>query len=164
MFGVSTYMKGKGWDDAAGLLDHYLAGTGEPYEVDAGRMLKELPTFQKDVDTSLAAVKQQPDGPVSTSWSPTNSGTKGDENAMNWYYGLHNFEYRVVGHKRGDHVNYQVEVRKRYDWGVPSEHRGDLTAPAGAVDVEQSEVARLDQTRLAKDFDVHGRTPTMTAR
>lgn len=164
MYGVAAYMDGKGWGDAASLLNHYLEGSGEPYEVDANRMLNELPTFRKDVDTSLEGLKKQPDGPVSTEWQSTNSGTKGSEKTMNWYYGLHHFEYRTVGHKTGDHVTYQVEVRKRYDWGVPSEHRGDLVAPAGVVDVEQSEVARLNQTRQARDFDVNGRTGTMTTR
>lgn len=37
-------------------------------------------------------------------------------------------------------------------------------APAGLVDVEQSEVARLNQTGQAKDFDVTGRTGTMITR
>ena len=73
-------------------------------------------------------------------------------------------QYRVVGHKPGDVVTYQVEVRKRYDWGVPSEHRADLVAPGKVVDAEQSEIARLNHTRLAQDFDVHGRTSTMTTR
>ncbi len=164
MYGVAKYMDGKDWDDAANLLNHYLEGSGEPYEVDTGRMLNDLPTFRKDVDTSLAGLKKQPDGPVSTNWKSSSSGTKGNEKVMNWYYGLHHFEYRVVGHKTGDQVTYQVEVRKRYDWGVPSEHRGDLVAPAGVVDVEQPEVARLNQTRQAKDFDVHGRTGMMTTR
>lgn len=164
LVGVEAFMKTKGWDDAASLLDHYLEGSGEPYEVDAGRMLDELPTFQKDVDTSLAEFKKLPDGPVQTDWSSTSSGTKGDAKVMNWYYGLHHFEYRVVGHKSDDQIAYQVEVRKRYDWGVPSEHRADLEAPAGLMDAEQSEIARLNYTGLAQDFDVHGKTPTMTAR
>lgn len=164
MVGVSAYMKMKGWDDAAALLDHFLEGTGEPYEVDAGRMLKELPNFQQDVATSLDRLKKSPDGPVDSGWKSTSSGTEGNENVMNWYYGLHHFQYRVVGHKTGDVVTYQVEVRKRYDWGVPSEHRADLVAPGKAVNAEQSEIARLNHTRLAQDFDVHGRTSTMSTR
>lgn len=164
MYVVAKYMDAKDWDDASNLLNHYLEGSGDPYEIDAKRMLDELPTFQKDVGTSLADLKKQPDGPVSTDWQSSSSGTKGNDKVMNWYYGLHHFEYRVVGHKTGSEVAYQVEVRKRYDWGVPSEHRGDLVAPAGVVDVEQSEVARLNHTRQAKDFDVHGRTGTMTTR
>jgi hypothetical protein len=162
MAGVEAYMQAKGWDDAADLLDHFLEGSGEPYEVDAGRMLEELPTFQKDVDASLAELKKQPDGPVQTDWASTSSGTEGDDRVMNWYYGLHHFQYRVVGHQSGDQITYQVEVRKRYDWGVPSEHRRDLEAPANLMDAEQSEVARLHHTGLAKDFDVKGKTPTMT--
>jgi hypothetical protein len=164
LVGVEAYMKAQGWDDAAALLDHYLEGSGEPYEVDAGRMLKELPTFQKDVDTSLAGLKKLPDGPVSTGWRPTSSGTEGGDEVMNWYYGLHHFQYRLVGHKSGDRITYQVEVRKRYDWGVPSEHRKDLEAPLHLMDAEQAEIARLNHTGLAQDFDVQGRTTTMTAQ
>jgi hypothetical protein len=159
---VSAYMKSKGRDDAASLMNHFLEGSGKPYEVDANRMLAELPTFQKDVRTSLTELKKQPDGPITTDWQSTSSGTKGNDKVMNWYYALHHFEYRVVGHKTGGHITYQVEVQKDYDWGTPSEHRKDLTAPGGLVDAEQSEVARLNHVRLAQDFQVHGRTSTQT--
>ncbi|GAA3167133.1 MULTISPECIES: hypothetical protein [Streptomyces] len=158
---VRGYLNTQGWTDAADLLGHFLDGTGEPVEVDADRMLTDMPAFRHDVDTTLAEVKKQPDGTFTSSWqSSAPDITQGDK-SLNWYYALNHFQYRVVGHKEGEHVTYQVEVQKRYDWGVPSEHRRDLDK--GPLHFEQADLARLNMVGLAKDFDVKGRSTTQTA-
>jgi hypothetical protein len=154
---VYFVLKAKGWNDAAGLLDHYLTGSGEPYEIDANRLLADVPNFQNDVASTLDDVHELPDGPFETDWKDTSSPHDQD---LNWYYGLNNFEYRVVGEKHGDQITYHVEVQKRYDWGIPSEHRRDLER--FPVELEQAEIARLNTTGNAKDFDVHGKTDTKT--
>lgn len=156
--GVQTVLSAKGWNDAAALLDHYLDGSGDPYKIDADRLLKDVPKFQGDVNTTLADIRKGPDGPFTTKW--LDSSSPHDQN-LNWYYGLNNFEYRVVGEKHGDQITYHVEVQKRYDWGIPSEHRRDLER--FPVHFEQSEIARLNMTGNAKDFDVTGTTGTMTS-
>ncbi|HEX6353178.1 hypothetical protein [Actinophytocola sp.] len=156
--GVQAALAAKGWGDASGLLDHYLDGSGKPYEIDANRLLKDVPKFQQDVNTALADARKLPDGPFTTKW--LDSSSPHDQN-LNWYYGLNNFEYRIVGEKHGDQITYQVEVQKRYDWGIPSEHRRDLER--FPVHFEQSEIARLSMVGNAKDFDVHGKTNTMTS-
>jgi hypothetical protein len=156
--GVYAYLLAKGWGDAANLLDHFLDGGGEPVEIDANRLLNDVPKFKQDVAATLGDVKNLPDGPFTTEWKNTSS--PADQN-LNWYYALNNFDYRVVGEKHGDQITYHVEVEKRYDWGVPSEHRRDLDK--GPIHFEQSDVARLNMTGKAKDFDVHGSTGTMTS-
>jgi hypothetical protein len=156
--GVFAYLKLKGWNDAASLLDHYLNGNGEPVNIDANRLLNDDPTFKQDVNTTLGDIKKLPDGPFTTDWK--NSSSPADKN-LNWYYALNNFDYRVVGEKHGDQITYHVEVEKRYDWGVPSEHRRDLDK--GPVHFEQSDISRLNLVGKGKDFDVHGSTSTMTS-
>ncbi|WP_399096565.1 hypothetical protein ACGH2B_29500 [Streptomyces sp. BBFR2] len=158
---VRGYLYTQGWGDAGDLLGHFLEGSGEPVEVDADRMLSDMPAFRHDVDTTLAEVKKQPDGTFTSSWqSSAPDITQGDK-SLNWYYALNHFQYRLVGHKEGDHVTYQVEVEKRYDWGIPSEHRRDLDK--GPLHFEQADLARLNMVGMAKDFDVKGRSTTQTA-
>ncbi|MFE6889796.1 hypothetical protein [Streptomyces sp. NPDC057694] len=166
---VSKMLRHKfGYDDAADLLDHFLEGGGEPYEIDADDLLADCPPFQKDVQTSLAQVAagDRPEGAFSTEWAASDSGFE-SEAQRNWYYGLYHFQYRLVGTKDGGEISYHVEVRKRYDWGTPSEHRGDLEkslAGYEVVDIEQADVAELNRVGLAQDFDVHGTTGERTGR
>ncbi|MEU6846167.1 hypothetical protein ABZ930_30255 [Streptomyces sp. NPDC046716] len=166
---VSKMLRHKfGYDDAADLLDHFLEGGGEPYEIDADDLLADCPPFQKDVQTSLAQVASgdRPEGAFSTEWTASESGYE-SEAQRNWYYGLYHFQYRLVGTKDGGEIAYHVEVRKRYDWGTPSEHRGDLEkslAGYEVVDIEQADVAELNRVGLARDFDVKGTTGERTGR
>jgi hypothetical protein len=156
--GVRAYLTAKGWGDASNLLGHYLDGSGDPYMIDANRLLNEVPEFQTDVAATLGNLRQRPDGPFTTDW--LDSSSPHDQN-LNWYYGLNNFEYRLVGEKHGDQISYQVDVQKRYDWGIPSEHRRDLEQ--FPVYLEQSEIARLNMVGKARDFDVQGSTDRMTS-
>ena len=156
--GVQGYLGVKGWHDAADLLEHYLDASGDPVRIDANRLLKDVPTFQSAVNGTLGDVRALPDGPFQTAWKPTSSPANVN---LNWYYALNNFSYRVVGEKHGNQLTYHVEVQKRYDWGIPSEHRRDLDK--GPIHFEQAELARLNAVGRAKDFDVHGSTDTMTS-
>jgi hypothetical protein len=156
--GVQAYLSQKGWNDGAGLLDHYLDGSGNPVEIDANRLLKEVPQFQTDVNSALGDVRKLPDGSFQTAWKGSSSPHTQN---LNWYYGLNNFEYRLVGEKHGNQIKYRVEMQKEYDWGTPSEHRRDLSK--GPLHFEQSEIARLNMVGKAKDFRVHGSTGQMTS-
>jgi hypothetical protein len=160
---VGLGLNAKGWGDAASLLDHYLDGSGKPVTIDANRLLNDSSTFKQDVNTTLGEVRKMPDGTFQTGW---NSSSAPAGKNLNWYYALNNFQYRVVGEKHGGQIKYHVEVQKRYDWGVPTEHRRDLDYKPGGVPLihlEQAEVAQLNALGKAKDFDVHGTTGTMTA-
>jgi hypothetical protein len=133
------------------------------HQVETGKlnMLQDMPTFQQSVGATLEDIKKQPDGTFQTNWQGSRPNLDDGGKNLNWYYAFNNFQYRLVGEKQGDHISYQVEVHKRYDWGVPSEHRRDLQK--FTAHFEQSEIARLNMVGEAKDFDVHGKTATMTA-
>ncbi|MCI2424162.1 hypothetical protein MOQ72_42890 [Saccharopolyspora sp. K220] len=148
------------YEDAANLLEHWLDGSGKPYEVDTQKMLKDMPQFQKDVNADLTEVKKGQDGKFETEWSDSRPDLDDGPSNLNWYYALNNFEYRLVGEKQGDEVTYQVEVRKQYDWGTPSEHRADLEK--GPVHLEQADIAHLNSVGFARDFQVHGKTGQLT--
>ncbi|MGW7056672.1 hypothetical protein, partial [Streptomyces sp. NPDC054888] len=89
------------------------------------------------------------------------------DRSIEWYYALNDFQYRLVGEKEGDEIKYHVEVQKRYDWGIPSEHRatvsGDGPGPLG-MDLEQADIAYLHSSDMAQDFNVSGSSDEMTAR
>ncbi|QKW19291.1 hypothetical protein HUT16_09630 [Kitasatospora sp. NA04385] len=152
-----------GYPDAADLLKHWLGASGTPYQVDPAKMLKDMPsTFGKDVDLTLDELRKHPDGPISTEWKSSEPDAAKDPRAANWYFGLNHFQYRLVGRKHGGTIDYQVEVRKRYDWGVPSEHRSNLHQTR-FVNLEQADIAHLNTTGQARDFDVTGSTGPLTS-
>jgi hypothetical protein len=151
-----------GWNDAANLLQHYINNTGEPYTVDADRMLNDVPQFQKDVNATLAQVRKLPDGKFQTDWGTSAPNLDDGGNNKNWYYALNHFKYRLVGEKHDGQITYHVDVQKRYDWGIPSEHRRPLNG--GPLHFEQADIARLNMVGEASDFDVHGQTSAKTTR
>ncbi|MEU6308347.1 hypothetical protein [Streptomyces chartreusis] len=126
----------KGWPTAAGLVQHYLDGSGKPVEVEPQQMMND---------------PNPADG----------------DRSMEWYYALNHFQYRLVGEKQGDEIKYHVEVQKRYDWGIPSEHRATVSGggpgPMG-MDLEQADIAHLHTSGMAQDFAVSGASDAMTAR
>lgn len=167
MVGVSTALRQyHGYNEAADLLDHFLKGSGEAYEIDADILYNDCSPFQEDVKADLDKIASDlPEGEFVTAWTGSESGIDGDAE-RNWYYGLNNFEYRLVGTKEDGVITYHVEVQKRYDWGNPSEHRGDLEweeAGVKLIDLEQSQVAELNRVGLAQDFDVYGSTSEQTS-
>ncbi len=155
----------KGWDHAAFLLQHFLDNSGKTVEAPVDTMLDDVPQFQRDVDSTLDDVRKGPDGPFTTEWSSTapNLKDKGNGN-LDWYYALNHFQYRLVGEKVNGQIEYHVEIQKRYDWGIPSEHRADLAQESMLLDVhyEQADIARLNSVGLARDFDVKGTSKTTT--
>ncbi|WP_411138087.1 hypothetical protein [Streptomyces sp. C10] len=161
---VGALANARGWKTTAGLVQHYLDGSGKPVEVEPQQMLNDMPQFQRDLDKTMANdVGKRPDGPFTTEWQSTAPNPKDGDKSMDWYYGLNHFQYRTVGEKHGDQVTYHVEVQKRYDWGVPSEHRRTQTAFGGPfeMELEQADLARLNSTGLARDFDVKGSSGQM---
>lgn len=156
----------QGNDHAAWLLQHYLDGDGKTVEAPVQDMLDDLPSFQEQVDKSVADVGKGPDGPFTTEWQTTAPDLQRDgKGGQDWYYSFNHFQYRLVGEKHGDQVEYHVEIQKRYDWGIPSEHRRDLEkdSPVLDVDFEQADIAHLNTTGKTRDFDVIGSSARKTA-
>ncbi|MDI3384702.1 hypothetical protein QIS99_00480 [Streptomyces sp. B-S-A8] len=158
----------KGWPTAAGLVKHYLDGTGKPVEVEPQQMMDEIPAFREDVDDTLTNdVRKRRDGPFTTDWSSTAPRPEDGDSSMEWYYALNHFQYRLVGEKEDGEITYHVEVKKRYDWGIPSEHRATVSGggpgPLG-MELEQADIAHLHTSGMARDFNVSGSSDEMTAR
>lgn len=153
---------------AAGLVKHYLDASGKPVEVEPQQMMDQIPAFQKDVAGTLEEdVRKRGDGPFTTEWSSTAPNPADGDSSMEWYYALNHFQYRLVGEKEGGEINYHVEVQKRYDWDIPSEHRATVSGggpgPFG-MDLEQADIAHLHSSGMARDFDVPGSSDQMTTR
>ncbi|MPY58385.1 hypothetical protein [Streptomyces spongiae] len=154
----------RGWPNAAGLVKHYLDGSGKTVEVEPQQLMRDIPQFQRDVDKTLEKdVRKRPDGPFTTEWGSTAPVSDDGETSRDWYYALNHFQYRLVGEKHGDEITYRVDVRKRYDWGVPSEHRRTQDQFKGPfkVELEQADLAHLNSVGLARDFNVRGSSDTI---
>ncbi|MGW2721536.1 hypothetical protein [Streptomyces sp. NPDC001492] len=161
---VGAAAAARGWVNAAGLVKHYLDGSGKTVEVEPQQMMRDIPQFHRDVDKTLEQdVRKRPDGPFTTEWGSTAPNTADGDSSMDWYYALNHFQYRLVGEKHGDEITYQVEVNKRYDWGVPSEHRRTQEKFGGPfkMELEQADLAHLNSVGLARDFDVVGTSDTI---
>ncbi|WP_197319951.1 hypothetical protein [Saccharomonospora sp. NB11] len=165
-----------GFDDANELLQHWLEGSGDPYEVDVEKMLKDMPAFREDVNKTLEKIKELPDGKFDTStlelndegepqWQDSSPRVDKYDNdgSKNWYYALNNFEYKLVGEKKDGVITYHIEIQKEYNWGVPSQYRGTLKEPIFDSDfIEQADAAKLHSTAMARDFTVHGKSDAKT--
>lgn len=155
----------RGWVNTAWLIKHYLGASGDPVEIDPQVLLDGIPQFQRDADTTLAQdVAKRPDGPFETPWRTT-APNLADGGNPDWYYSLNHFQYRMVGEKQGDQVVYRVQIKKRYDWGVPSEHRATQSQGWGplGITLEQADLAHLNTTGKARDFDVSGTSDPIAA-
>jgi RHS repeat-associated protein len=155
MWLVSMGLLFKDWENAERHLLHWLRNTGEPLEVDPSAMLDALPTFQTDVDDY---VRRKEEGEIlsfSSGWISTRAL---ETESLDWYYALNGFEYRISGPPNSAHQT--LDVRKRYDWGTPSENRNDIYHKVlwVEVDLRQWEIAHLHTVGLAQDYDIYGST------
>ena len=150
------------YPNAAGLIQHYLDASGKDVEVDPATLMDQIPAFQQDVDQTLRTdVHGRPDGPFTTEWQSTAPNPTDGHSSSDWYYALNHFQYRLTGYVHDGQVTYRVEMQKRYDWGIPSEHRTDVGG--GGQHMEQADIAHLNTVGLARDFDVHGTSDEMTS-
>ncbi|MQA88411.1 MAG: hypothetical protein GEV03_28295 [Streptosporangiales bacterium] len=151
----------KGWENAEALLRHWLAGSGETYQVDVKEMLNELPSFRKQVEAIVAANKGQ--GEFNSGWQQTRAH---EDESLDYYYALNGFQYRVTGESvvvnGQEQTTYNVEVAKTYNFAAnPGEQqRNDFEYEKFGIkflDIPQKDLAHLHTTGLARDFDVEGK-------
>ncbi|MFD7923641.1 hypothetical protein ACFV3R_31065 [Streptomyces sp. NPDC059740] len=162
---VGAAANARGWVNTAYLVQHYLDGTGKPVEIDPEVLLQDVPQFRRDSDKTLQEdVKNRPDGPFATKWQSTAPNRADGGKSLDYYYALNHFQYRMVGEKHGNKVTYHTEIKKRYDWGVPSEHRTTQSQAIGpfGITLEQADLAHLNTVGLARDFDVQGKSKQTT--
>ncbi|MDJ0347569.1 RHS repeat-associated core domain-containing protein [Streptomyces sp. H10-C2] len=155
---VLTGSWAKDWTNAHDLLQHWMENSGDDYEVDPSTMINEIPNFKKTVASYLAGVSKSRNHIFDSGWQGTRSVESDGGKSLDWFYALNHFQWRVSGTKlTREGIVYNLEVRKRYDWGVPSEHRDDLN---GAwIHFNQPELAHLHTVGMARDFNVYGSSP-----
>lgn len=93
-------------------------------------------------------------------WRLPRADPSGQYKSSDWYYALYHFQWRAAGSLQAKYgFAYALKIRKRYDWGVPSEHRANLKIHIPGVldyDIAQPEIAHLHTVGLARDYDVRG--------
>ncbi len=159
-----------GYDDAADHLRHYLANSGDPYEVNPERIAGDVPAFKSHIESQLQqAVESQiaeavASGeygvpiPFETKWSGFYL-TK--DLSENWFYALGGVNTAVTGvvvvHP-GDPptatVDYQYHLSDRYNWD------GGKSTKIGPITITDEKMGELHTAGLAKEYDVYGSSET----
>ena len=152
-----------GFTHAADLLDHWLDGSGDAYEINPEDMMKDLPGFNKLVEAQVTNAQKSGDDYDSGWQSATvadhmQAGDKGPA-VQDWWYALNGYQYRVQGSSSTTDgkttTTVTVDVFKRYNWGnvaggVP---RGDV-GPGQLI--RQNDLAQIHADGLSQDFNVWG--------
>ncbi|MEU7169015.1 hypothetical protein AB0A70_30920 [Streptomyces morookaense] len=144
---------------AAGMMRHYLRGTGSPCRVDAEALLA-LPAVRAAVDAQLAgwraeALERWRAGPGGAAAYPADSGWR---DALitrrvhpDWWLALRCVEFRLTGTVRVAEdgtvaIDYRVAVEKAWNFDRGGSECGVPFTP----------FARLHETGLAREFTVTG--------
>lgn len=150
---------------AASYMKYWLEGSGQDIQFAAKDLINQNPALQKIV--TRAIIEGGPNGDFDTGWksstiyddmnAPESAGNK--KQLLDWYYTMNGYRYRIVGSDftmvDGRPVGQvRVDIYKRYNWGNPEGGvpRGDIKG------VPQNDLARLNETGPAHDFDIVGST------
>jgi RHS repeat-associated protein len=151
----------RGWDNACKMFEHWLANTGNPYQLDVNQMLRDLDNFNTIVQ---AYVRESSEGSrrkssFDSGWLSIDTGNAN----KNWYFAVNNFQYRISGRTIGSgssaKTHYWVQVYKRYNFGTEEEGRRDLELPnknLTLIHLRQPDLAHLHTVGLARDYDAMG--------
>ncbi|MFI6347501.1 hypothetical protein [Streptomyces sp. NPDC050560] len=159
--GALPYMAMKKHKIAADLLEHWLDNGGEPVEVSPTKMMTDLDSFKANVGNEIKP------GKFDSGWKSSSVAAgmgvpayRHGEAEQDWYYALNGYQYRVRGETVERHGKLTgevtVDVYKRYNWGNPAGGKGRGDIGWGPVSVRQNDMARLNTTGLAQDYDVIG--------
>ena len=166
-----------GLGQAATLMEHYLANTGETVSVDPLRMLNDLPSWHADVESQTRQMSQQARQLIVTErgslsartrytllmrsdWIPAHA-TRAE--SLDWYLAVGNFSYKLMLTVTVDiaadtsditlaHAGLSIYVYDRYDWDD-----GRNTAMGGLY-IPNEWFGRLHRAGLARDYEVEGLT------
>lgn len=161
----------QGWHNAAGMFQHYLDGSGTDYQIDPSKLMRDVPSFNREVNDFVAAHRGTV-GTFDSGWINTNTDIYDsahkhvvDQESYDWYYAMHDWRYRVSGRSIdfGDGnivTDYTVDVYKPYIFGSP---RGNINLPGsghlpfGPYPVlKQDDIEHLNTVGLARNFNVVG--------
>ncbi|MFH8560436.1 hypothetical protein [Streptomyces sp. NPDC017988] len=159
-------------------MEHYLAATGEPLDLDVDRILEDDSGFREGVTSLHVAGNQdawrekgleafEKAGGDKTVVVPVESAAVGATfNEDEWYHAVGSHQQNVSGMvtvspgeggKPQVSLDYQVNVWDRYNWDA-----GKKTDFPGGVVIQDSEMGRLHRTGLAQEFDMRGSSSTYT--
>ncbi|TDQ04912.1 hypothetical protein [Labedaea rhizosphaerae] len=155
------YFALKDWKHAGALLGHFLENQGTDFPVDPAQLMRDVPSFQRDVDAFVAG--KAGTGAFDSGWINTNTditdaaGNVTGQQSLDWYYALHDWRYRVTGTSTvvdgQPHTEYKVEIYKPYIFGAP---RSDINIPVLGGKLSQDDIQHLNATGLARNFVVTG--------
>lgn len=160
--------------DAARHLRHYLGASGDDLTVDPDHILRDVPSFQTEVDKTVtgeldriaqeAAASGQYGIPVqfTTDWKGHYL-TK--EEDANWFYAMGGIQYSTTGvatvyppEQPGGQprveVEYRTHVWDRYNWD-----EGKSTT-FGPITIEDESLAELHRAGVAQEYDIVGTSDT----
>lgn len=159
-------------------MEHYLAGTGEPLDLDVDRILEDDSGFRDEVATLHLAENQdawrqqgldafEKAGGDKTVVVPVESSAVGRTfRSDEWFHAVGSHQQNVSGMvtvspgadgRPKVSLDYQVNVWDRYNWDD-----GKSTTFPGGVVIPDSEMGRLHKTGLAQEFDMRGSSSTYT--
>ncbi|MDT0318599.1 hypothetical protein [Streptomyces millisiae] len=166
-----TVAEALGYEDAAGLLDHYLDGSGSPLDVDVDSMLQDSAVVGRAVDTAVSAKREEWAREATEAFResggrpvafPVRTGTRGFEfDDADWRLAMGHAELDVAGvvtvepgptGRPEARLDYQVNVWDRYNWD------DGKVAKIGWLTFDNADIGRLHSTGLAQDYDVRGRS------
>ncbi|MFF7455097.1 hypothetical protein [Kitasatospora sp. NPDC008115] len=166
-----------GFTDAARHLQHFLTASGEPLTVDVDRMLHDDPEFRRRVDRQIAehhaewrqlaldAFEQSGGAPVAVPVEVVAHRNIDAAAQRNWFLAIGSHPYAtsgVVTARPGPDgkplvsFQYQVNVWDRYNWDPGK------STPIAFTSIKDSDMAKLHQTGLAREFDLTGRSAPAT--
>lgn len=181
--------------DSAGLvnasrhLNHYLDNSGDPLDIDVDRMMRDVPEYASAVDgivstktdvwkaQALEEFRRSGGAPVSI---PVDSGWKGtyitQNQSQDWFLAIGGCETNVSGVvtvRPDEHgqpqvaMEYQVNVRDRYNWDGKQDEDGDgkpdtKSVTIGGQKFEDRQLGKLHEVGLAQEYDVRGNSDVAT--
>ncbi len=168
---IAAMLMASRWPDASRNLQHFLGNSGDPLELDADRMLEDVPEFDAEVEnaaTSMCgeAVKDARasgvEGPVTypftTKWRGYYIHSWEDQN---WFYATGGCNYATEGTvtvypPTQDNpewtysYDYRVHVADRYNWD------GNKSTQIGPLEISDRQLQELHQAGMAQEYDMSG--------
>lgn len=167
---VAAFADASGFDNAAGNMRHFLAGSGDTRAVDPQSMLNDLPGFQTAANDQfnhdvIGAIndkigKEWNGKPMSftinTGWQ---SHYAGKSDSADWYYGMGGFSFSqtasvsVVPGSDGRpvvEIDSKLHVFDRYNWDAGK------AVTIGPFVVKDEQLGSLHEAGLAQEFLIAG--------
>jgi len=167
-----------GETDAARHMDHFLDNSGEPLDIDPGRLLRDMPEFEDEVREELRRTEAETveqakahyrGEPISIPFVRDWRGygeTQTQPMTANWFHAMGGFSYSTSGVVRvsppatpgGEpqvRIDHQLHIFDRYNWDKGK----DVTLPVIGT-VPDEDIQPLHRAGIAQEYEIHGSTDT----